>query len=398
MNACSGLKHRAVTSSLLAIGVVVPALLGYLFAVALKAAPTPTTSIDGGFYQQKNLVSDQPGVALITDSNLVNAWGIALPPTGGAFWVANNRSGTSTLYAGDVHGSLFTKSSLVVTIQSGLPTGMVFNSSSDFVVHSGAASGPSLFLWASQVGVISGWNPGVPPPPPSHTAQIGPTADAVYTGLAIAQANGANYLYAADFEHGRIDVYDKNLQAAHLDGSFSDPNTPNSYSPFNVQAIAGRIYVTYAQQSHAEPDEETDRGSGFVDVFDTSGHLLQRLIKGNHLNAPWGLALAPNNFGPFSNALIVGNFGNGHLQAFDPDNGRFLGELDDASGRPIVIDGLWGLSFGNGVTAGDTNALYFAAGPDGETHGLFGSLRFVADTNARKTPAADSSHERVHTN
>jgi len=353
-----------------------------MFAPALKASPSTPRPIDSGFYEQKNLVSDQPGVALITDANLINAWGIALIPTGGAFWVSNNGSGTSTLYTGDVHGSAFTKASLVVTIPSGLSTGSVVNRSSDFVVHSGSASGAALFLWASQVGIVSGWNPGVPPPPPSHDAQIGGSADAVYTGLAVGQANGANYLYAADLEHGRIDVYDKAFQPAHLDGSFSDPNTPNSYAPFNIQNLGGRLYVTYAQKHHQTPDEETDRGSGFVDVFDTSGHLLQRLIKGNHLNAPWGLAIAPADFGPFAGDLIVGNFGNGHLQAFELESGRFLGELSDASGKPIVIDGLWGLTFGNGVTAGDTNALYFAAGPDGETHGLFGSLRFVPSSSA----------------
>ena len=162
-----------------------------------------------------------------------------------------------------------------------------------------------------------------------------------------------------------------------LDGTFSDPNMPNSYSPFNIQNLGGKLYVTYAQQSHKEPDEETDHGSGFVDVFDTSGHLLQRLIMGNHLNAPWGVALAPANFGSFSGALIVGNFGDGHIQAFDPSDGRFLGRMKDEDGKPIAIDGLWGIAFGNGTNAGDRNALYFAAGPDGETHGLFGSLRLV---------------------
>ena len=162
-----------------------------------------------------------------------------------------------------------------------------------------------------------------------------------------------------------------------LDGSFSDPNIPNSYSIFNIQNIGGKLYVTYAQQSHKEPDEETDHGSGFVDVFDTSGHLLQRLIQGNHLRAPWGIALAPANFGDFSNALIVGNFGDGQLHAFDPDSGKYLGEMKDENGKPIVIDGLWGITFGNGGNGGDKNALYFAAGIQDETHGLFGSLRVV---------------------
>jgi uncharacterized protein (TIGR03118 family) len=227
------------------------------------------------------------------------------------------------------------------------------------------------------VGIISGWNPAVPPPAPSTQAQIGGTADAVYTGLAIGQAGGANYLYAADFEHRHIDVYDKNFQIVSLAGSFDDPNIPDSYSPFNIQNLGGSLYVTYAQQSHQDTEEETDHGSGFVDVFDTSGHLLQRLILGNHLNAPWGLALAPANFGAFSQALLVGNFGDGQIHAFDPATGGFLGEMKDGNGKPIVIDGLWGIAFGNGAGAGDRNALYFASGPDDETHGLFGSLRLV---------------------
>jgi uncharacterized protein (TIGR03118 family) len=243
-------------------------------------------------------------------------------------------------------------------------------------VKSGAASGRAAFLFASQVGIVSGWNPNVPAAG-SKQAQVGGTGDAVYTGLAIGQVGTATYLYAADFEHGKIDVYDGTFHAATLDGSFTDPNIPNSYSTFNIQNIGGKLYVTYAQQSHKKPDEETDRGSGFVDVFDTSGHLLQRLIKGNHLKAPWGVALAPADFGTFSNALIVGNFADGQLHAFDPESGKYLGEMKDENGMPIVIDGLWGITFGNGGNGGDKNALYFAAGIEDETHGLFGSLRPV---------------------
>ena len=253
---------------------------------------------------------------------------------GSPFWVSNNGSGTSTLYAGDhLGGSPLIKNPLVVTIPGGLNTGTVFNTggSTDFIVTSGGASGRAAFLFASQVGIVSGWNTNVPTAG-SKQATVGGTGDAVYTGLAIGQvSNGqggtTTYLYAADFEHGKIDVYDRTFHPPNpaLDGSFSDPNIPNSYSIFNIQNIGGKLYVTYAQQNHKEPDEETDRGSGFVDVFDTSGHLLQRLIKGNHLKAPWGVALAPANFGAFSNALIVGNFGDGQIHAFDPESGKYLG-------------------------------------------------------------------------
>jgi uncharacterized protein (TIGR03118 family) len=372
-----GVRNRIAVTGTSALAALTIALLPFASTRPARAAA------ESNAYQQTNLVSDLPGMALIEDPDLVNPWGISMSATS-PFWVANNGTGTSTLYAGDhLGGSLLTKNALVVTIPGGAPTGTVFNTgaSTDFVVKSGAVSGRAAFLFASQVGIVSGWSPNVPAAG-SKQAQVGGTGDAVYTGLAIGQvSNGqggtTTYLYAADFEHGKIDVYDGMFHAATLDGSFSDPNIPNSYSIFNVQNIGGKLYVTYAQQSHKEPDEETDRGSGFVDVFDTSGHLLQRLIEGNHLRAPWGIALAPANFGAFSNALIVGNFGDGQLHAFDADSGKYLGEMKNESGQPIVIDGLWGITFGNGGNGGDKNALYFAAGIQDETHGLFGSLRAV---------------------
>jgi uncharacterized protein (TIGR03118 family) len=347
-----------------------------LVVIVLPSTATRTPrAASKEFFHQTNLVSDQSGVALILDPNLVNPWGISMSATS-PFWVANNGTGTSTLYAGDVNGSPFVKNPLVVQIPGDSPTGTVFNSSADFVTPGATAA--SRFLFASQTGIVSGWSGGT-------QARVGGTNHAVYTGLAIGQVTTttgtttttANYLYAADFEHRTIDVYDKTFQIVTLDGSFTDPNIPTSYSPFNIQNLGGKLYVTYAQQSHKEPDEETDRGSGFVDVFDTSGHLMQRLIEGNHLKAPWGLAHAPADFGAFSNALVVGNFGDGQLHAFDLETGKYLGEMKDKSGKPIVIDGLWGITFGNGGNGGDRNALYFAAGPEDETHGLFGSLRLV---------------------
>jgi uncharacterized protein (TIGR03118 family) len=341
-------------------------LMALLALVLPSSATRSARAAEQGVFHQTNLVSDQSGVALIQDPNLMNAWGITMSPTS-PFWVANNDTGTSTLYSGDVTTPL-TKVGLIVTIPGGSPTGTVFNGTSDFVVHSGTLSAPARFLFATQTGAIVGWSG-------TTNAQIGGSADAVYTGLAIGSVGTANYLYAADFEHRRIDVYDTMFHLTALDGRFSDPNIPNSYSTFNIQNIGGKLYVTYAQQSHKEPDEETDRGSGFVDVFDTSGHLLQRLIEGNHLKAPWGLAHAPADFGPFGNALIVGNFGDGQLHAYDFQSGKYMGEFKDESGKPVVIDGLWGITFGNGASGGDKNALYFAAGPDDETHGLFGSLR-----------------------
>lgn len=375
MNVRVGARNRLAVASATGVAALAIALLPVTSTRSAHAAAA------SGLYHQTNLVSDLPGLALIQDPDLVNPWGISMS-AGSPFWVANNGTGTSTLYAGDhlgVSPSIpLTKNALVVTIPGGLPTGTVFNTGgpTDFIVKSGAASGRAVFLFASQVGIVSGWNPNVPAAG-SKEAQVGGTGDAVYTGLAIGQVGTATYLYAADFEHGKIDVYDGTFQSATLDGSFTDPNIPNSYSIFNIQNIGGKLYVTYAQQSHKEPDEETDRGSGFVNVFDTSGHLLQRLIQGNHLKAPWGVALAPADFGAFSNALIVGNFADGQLHAFDPESGKYLGEMKDENGKPIVIDGLWGIRFGNGGNGGDKNALYFAAGIEDETHGLFGSLRAV---------------------
>jgi uncharacterized protein (TIGR03118 family) len=344
-------------------------------AGVLSSTSRTVTAATPEFFHQTNLVSDLPGIATITDPDLVNPWGITFSSTS-PFWVSDNVSGKATLYSGDVSGSAFTKAALTVTIPGGSPTGTVFNGTTDFRIPApNNTTAVARFLWATQTGAIVGWSGGT-------NVQTPVAVDAVYTGLAIGfvTANNvtSNYLYAADFEHNKIDVYDGTFHSATaFDGSFSDPNIPNSYSPFNIQSLGGKLYVSYAQQNHKSPDEETDRGSGFVDVYDTSGNLLQRLIKGNHLVAPWGMALAPATFGAFSNALIVGNFGDGQLHAYDPDSGKYLGEFNDESGQPLVIDGLWGIIFGNGGSGGDKNALYFAAGPDDETHGLFGSLRLV---------------------
>lgn len=352
----------ATTATLVSAGVL------SLTSTRIVKAATP------GVFHQTNLVSDLPGVASITDPDLVNPWGITFSPTS-PFWVSDNVSGKATLYSGDVTTPL-TKVALTVTIPPGSPTGTVFNGTTDFKIPApNNTTAVARFLWATQSGAIVGWSGGT-------NVQIPIGMNAVYTGLAIGSVTAnnvtSNYLYAADFEHNRIDVYDGMFHVATaFNGLFTDPNIPDSYSCFNIQNLGGKLYVTYAQQSHKEPDEETDRGAGFVDVFDTSGNLLQRLIKGNHLVAPWGMALSPATFEPFGNALIVGNFGDGQLHAYDPESGRYLGELKDESGKTLVIDGLWGITFGNGGSGGDKNALYFAAGIDDETHGLFGSLRVV---------------------
>src|SRR5262245_55016140 len=332
-------------------------------------------------YVQTNLAADQPGVALVHDPELVDAWGLALneSPTA-TFWVSSRATGLSTVYVGDRPGVPFAKSTLTVTIPGGEPTGQVFSgSATDFVVSSGAQSGPSRFITVSNTGHLTGWNPNVPSPPvPSRTAHLtATTPGAIYTGLAIGNNGAGNFLYAADFNNGEIDVFDRTFTPTTLAGSFTDPKMRDDYAPFNIQRLAGQLYVTYAQK---HDDGIPHGGNGFVSVFDMNGRFVKRLISEGGLQAPWGLALAPGTFGQFGNALLVGNFHGGRIRAYNPASGAFLGELRDAGGHRIEIDGLWGLAFGNANT-GDPRALYFTAGPDDQRHGLFGSLR-VADTGA----------------
>jgi uncharacterized protein (TIGR03118 family) len=331
-----------------------------------------------GFFRRLNLVSDVPGLAAITDPNLVNAWGIGLAPSAGAFWVSDNGKDVTTLYTGDVNGQPFMKNSLVVSIPGGKPTGQVFNGTSDFVVSSGLFSGPALFIFASESGQITGWNPAVPLPPPSTQAQNGVTVSgAVFKGIALGNDGTRNLLYAADFKNRQIRVFNGSFSATTVPGGFVDPRIPGNFAPFNIQNLGGKLYVTYAKQAPGGEDDAHGPGNGFVDVFDMNGNLLRRLASRGPLNSPWGLALAPPGLGKISNKLLVGNFGDGRINVYNPNSGRFLGQLANRAGRPIKIDGLWGLTFGNGVSAGQSNVLYFAAGPDDEAHGLFGSLTEV---------------------
>jgi uncharacterized protein (TIGR03118 family) len=342
--------------------------------VALAPVTQAGASQPGNAYHQTNLVSDLPGLAQLTDPDLVNPWGLAAGPTTPA-WVADNGTDKATIYPGFVNGSPITKASLVVSIPGGAPTGQVFNPTPGFVVRSGDASGPARFLFDSEAGLVTGWNPGVPPPPPSTQAQVGASVPgAIYKGLAIADNGGATYLYAADFHNARIDVFDQGFNLVHLSGSFADPAIPPGFAPFNIQELGGLLYVAYARQDADREDEVAGPSLGFVDVYSTGGQLLRHLIERGQLNAPWGLVLAPAGFGRFAGALLVGNFGNGRINAYDPGTGEFLGRLRHEDGSPIEIEGLWALRFGNGVT-GDPTTLLFTAGIDDEAHGLFGAIQ-----------------------
>lgn len=326
-------------------------------------------------YLQTNLVSDQTGAALIRDFNLVDPWGIGVGPSGGAFWVADHGSGRTSLYAGDASGTPFARNPLVVSVPDGGPTGEVANGTSDFTVSLGAASGPAAFLMAGGSGTLSGWNQDIPLPAPSTQAQPAVVdASAAYTGLTIAYDGVENLLYAANFAQGTIDVFDGSFSPVSVDGAFADAAVPAGFAPYNIANLGGRLYVSYARQNGGQINPAPG-GGGLVAVFDYQGNLLKNLGSGGALDAPWGMALAPVNFGQFSGDLLVGNSGDGRIHAFNPDTGAMDGALATPGGAALTIDGLRGLTFGNGQTAGDYYSLYFTAGPDGGEHGLFGAIK-----------------------
>jgi uncharacterized protein (TIGR03118 family) len=330
---------------------------------ALVLALAGPAAADGGgkganVYKQRNLVSDIDGVARIADPNLVNPWGLSFGPSTPA-WVADNGTGLSTLYSGGVHKSIPVIGSLVVTIDGGKPTGTVFNPTSGFNVN----GAPAKFIFDSEVGTITAWNGG------TEATTVATTPDAIYKGLTLA----GHLLYAANFHAGKIDVFNDSFAPTTVPGGFTDPNLPAGFAPFNIQEIGGRLLVAYAKQDQNAEDDVAGAGFGYVDVFDTDGHLIRRLISQGALNAPWGLALAPRHFGPFSGDLLVGNFGDGAINAYDPQTGNFDGTLMNKDGNQIKIDGLWALRFGNGVI-GTPQTLLFTAGIGDEQHGLFGEI------------------------
>jgi len=352
------------------------ALLSIGLASALPAAAQ--------YYAQTNLVSDEPGKAGHVDAHLVNAWGLVAGPTT-PWWVANNGTLTSTLYNADG-----TARTLVVSIP-GPPTGVVFNGGAGFVVRSGTAAGPARFIFATESGKIAGWNPGVPAPPPGSppgstsmeatVAVDNSAAGSVYKGLAIASTAAGDFLYATDFHNGAVDVFSSTFTPVNVPGAFTDRNLPAGYAPFGIQTIGTSVFVTYALQDADAHDDVAGVGHGYVDEYDTTGLLLRRVASKGRLNSPWGLALAPATFGAFAGALLVGNFGDGKINAFDLASARGtgqavqLGQLHSATGAPLKIDGLWALQFGKGnANSGSTNSLFFTAGPGGESHGLFGRL------------------------
>jgi uncharacterized protein (TIGR03118 family) len=318
-------------------------------------------------YVQTNLVSDVPGWAATLDPNLVNSWGIDFSATSPA-WIADNGTGLATLYTGS--GGIIP---LVVTIpppSGSAPTGLVFNGTGGFVVTAHDLSGSAFFIFDSEDGIISGWNPTVD----LHNAVVAvdnSESGAVYKGLAIGTTSDGSFIYATNFHSGWVEMYDSNFKWVK---NFKDWDLPKGYAPFGIRNINGKLYVTFALQDADAHDDVSGPGHGFVDVFDLDGNKVKRLISHGELNSPWGLALAPASFGKFSGDLLVGNFGNGHINAFNIDNGSARGHMLRPNGHTLEIDGLWGLHFGNDAAAGPSNVLLFTAGPEDESHGLFGAI------------------------
>ena len=354
------------------------------FAPEFSREGVPAASATSRFYQQHNLVSDGAVPADLVDTNLINAWGLVSGPAT-PWWISDNGTGRSTLYnvrTGSIP-AIFTVPG--AGGEQSAPTGLVFNGGTGFVVTNSTGTGPALFIFASEDGTISGFRAGA-----LGIAVDSSASGAVYKGLALAGTATGGLLYATNFHAGTVDVFDSHFNAVRVTGAFTDRHLPPGYAPFGIQNIGGTIYVTYALQDANKHDDVAGEGHGFVNAFDTDGNLIRRVASRGELNSPWGLALAPADFGTFSNDLLVGNFGDGRIHAFHPGrsegDGQFQprGSLQSAKASPIVIDGLWALGFGKGAANnGPTNTLFFTAGPGGEQHGLFGML-VVAPPRARE--------------
>jgi uncharacterized protein (TIGR03118 family) len=331
-------------------------------------------------------------IAKFFDAHLVNPWGVG-ESAASPFWISDNGAGVSTL-----HNTAGTPQALVVSIPApgqplgtgGTPTGLVFNIAGGALGGfkiSGVTSGglpttqPAVFMFSAEDGTILGWNPGVNPvgfdPSKAGTYAIiaAHPPSAVYKGLAIAtDGGGTTRLYASNFHNGTVDVFDTSFHLVQTLGGFIDTGLPRRYAPFNVVVLAGKLFVTYAVQDESAHDDVAGMGHGIVNTFDLDGHFLQRFAQHGQLNSPWGVALAPAGFGALAGAVWIGNFGNGHINAYNPTTGEFIDKVRNPRGQALVIDGLWSLKVGNGGNGGLANTIYFTAGPNGEQDGLFGSL------------------------
>lgn len=371
-------------------------LLAVFGVVACGAAIATLMSCGGGSSSNSNntpaqssftataLVSDGAVQAAHTDVNLKNPWGVAFNPKG-FVWVADNGSNVATLYDGN--GA---PQSLVVTIPAGMngsasPTGIVFNGTQSFIVNENGIAGVAAFIFAGEGGTITAWAPAVGPTNAFIMYDDG-TGGAVYKGLALAASNNDSFLYATDFHNNKIDVFNTSFKKVVMPGAFKDPAIPAGFAPFGIEAIGSNLFVTYAMQDAAKHDDVAGAGLGMVDVYDTAGNLKQRFATGGPLNAPWGIASAPANFGSMSGAILIGNFGDGTINAFNASTGQSMGRLNGPNGSPIVEHGAWGIAFGNDLSDQPSNTLFFAAGPNDEANGVYGRI----DLNTTPNPGTNT--------
>jgi uncharacterized protein (TIGR03118 family) len=325
------------------------------------------------------LVSDGVIMAAHTDSNMLNAWGVAAAP-GGPFWISDNNSNKATVYDGT--GA---PQPVIVAIPAGAngpanPTGQVYNGTADFVITTAAGSAPAQFLFAGEGGTIAGWAQSVS----GSTASIAyddAAGGAVYKALALASNGSANFLYATDLHNAKIDVFDAGFHKVTPAGAFADPAIPAGFAPFGIQLIGSQLYVTYAKQDATAHDETLGAGLGYVDLFDTGGNLVKRFASSGVLNAPWGIAMAPSGFGAAAGNLLIGNFGDGTINRFDPASGMSLGALTLASGKQLAVPGLWALVFGNGAANQPAGTLFYTAGPNNQADGVFGRVDLVTSSS-----------------
>jgi uncharacterized protein (TIGR03118 family) len=355
----------------------------------------PRCLLDAGIgYAQTNLVSNIKGLARTFDPNLQNPWGVS-QNTEGQFRVADNGAGLSTEYTagGQIIGTPVTIPTPPGVTPPSAPNGNVFNTTNDFVIRHDGKSAPATVIFSTEDGTIVGFNSAVDPNEGIIAADLSPSG-AVFKTLTPGSVNGANYLYASDFHNGNVDVFDQNFQLhTFSQGQFTDPTIPAGFAPFGLKVVNGALFVTYAKQDAARHDDVAGVGNGFIDEYTLSGTLIERFASQGLLNSPHGIAVAPDNFGPFSNALLVGNFGDSEVNAFNVQTGQFLGQLTDAHGNTLILNGgfkkepdtkgLWGLTFGDGQNGAATNSLFFAAGIDDENDGLFGKVTVTGEDFGR---------------
>ncbi len=340
-------------------------------------------------YKQTNLVSDVPGMAPVTDPNLINPWGLSRSsptpanPNGSPWWISDNNSGFTSLYTGAGVSVPINGTGTVIIPPpknappgtTATPTGTVFNGSADFKLSNG---NPARFIFATEDGTISGWNGGPSAVLMVDNSDNGSPHGAVYKGATTADIDGERFLYVTNFRKARVEVYDTNFMRVRLgDDAFEAEGIPDGFAPFNVQNIGGTLFVTYAKQDSARHDDVAGDGLGFVLYFTPSGRLIGHLQHGPWMNSPWGVVWTPRDFGEYSNSILVGNFGSGKIAAFNGFTGKFIEFLKNPDDSDMVIDGLWMIAFGNDGTAGPATTLFFTAGIQGEAHGLFGTITAV---------------------